>query len=72
MYTPTRDDWELLPLSEEAKEALTSFFMAVLESDNTGDIEEAKKRFKDIRRKDMNYWFECQRRKDHGRNKTGA
>lgn len=64
---PTREDWEMLPMSEEATEALASFFMAILQSDNPEDAEEAKRRFKDVRRRDMQNWLNSQRGNNSGR-----
>lgn len=66
-YNPSKDDWEHLPMSKEAKEAMASFFMAVLESDNPNDIEEAKKKFKAIRRLDMKRWLSSQKGDKSGR-----
>lgn len=67
MRTPDLYDWESLPMSNEAKEAMASFFIAILESDNPGDIEEAKKRFKAVRRADMQKWLNSQKGNNSGR-----
>lgn len=66
MNNATKEDWEHLPMSEEALEALTTFFISILESDDVADIEEARQTFKKVRKQDMQRWL--QEREDNGRN----
>lgn len=58
MNNASYQDWENLPLSEAALEALTSFFVALLDSDDENELERAKQQFKKIRKQDMQRWLQ--------------
>lgn len=58
MNNVSYQDWENIPLSEAALEALTSFFVALLDSDDENELERAKQQFKKIRKQDMQRWLQ--------------
>lgn len=68
MNNASHQDWENLPLSEAALEALTSFFVALLDSDDENELEHARQRFKKIRKQDMQRWLQETGEQENGRN----